>query len=332
MAKIGHASIDENRRAKGGQAGDQGGREVCFSSWYAKGWSYVLRPKNTTIAEKMAKACEQGCMNDGIGYDQAQRNSLRTQAKQNGMDLSKITVPCECDCSSFMTVCAECAGIDIPYSGSNAPTTTTMKNAFMSTGQFELLTDPKYLTSDKYLKRGDILVCEGKHTVMMLENGSMAYTEPVKAPAITVIKEERGVDISQYNVITDYKAMAQIKNVIIRIGYRGSDSGLIVEDKSFKTHMDNCVANGMNIGVYFYDQSINEVEAAEQADWVINRLKGYTLNLPIYIDTEYSKNHTGRADNISVTQRTNNLIAFCDRVKERGSTPGIYSVRITRGL
>lgn len=169
---IGHASIDERGKGRGGAAGDQTGKEVCIRTWYDKGWAYVLRCKDTEKAEKMASSCEQACQNENIGYDMNQRNTLNTEAKKVGYILSAIKKKCETDCSALMTVCAQSAGINVPYNGTNAPTTSTMKTAFMSTGEFERLTDSKYLTSDKYLKRGDVLVKPGSHTVMALQNGS----------------------------------------------------------------------------------------------------------------------------------------------------------------
>ena len=169
--KIGHASCGENKKIKGGNAGDNNGKEVCTRSWYNGGWQFVLRPKTSTLAEKSAKACEKGCANNNIGYDQNQRNTLHTQAKKVKYDLSKITTKCETDCSAFMTVCAITGGANIEY-GSNGPTTSTMKSKFSASGDYSVLTDSKYLTSDKYLKRGDILVKAGSHTVMVLENGS----------------------------------------------------------------------------------------------------------------------------------------------------------------
>ena len=114
----------------------------------------------------MAKACEAGCANNKIGYDQNQRNTLNTQAAKVGYDLSKITTACETDC-------AIAAGVNLSY-GSNGPTTSTIKSAFKNTGKFTVLTDSKYLTSDNYLKRGDVLVKPGSHTVMALQNGSKA--------------------------------------------------------------------------------------------------------------------------------------------------------------
>lgn len=170
--RIGHAVSDERGKANSGSAGDQTGKEVYIRNWYSSSWKYVLRCKDKDKIEVMAKACEDGCNNANIGYDQYQRNTLNTQAKKVNYDLSKITTKCETDCSAFMTVCAQAAGIDVPYNSGNAPTTSTMKTAFTSTGMFEVLDDSKYLTSDKYLERGDIIVNPGKHTVMVLDNGS----------------------------------------------------------------------------------------------------------------------------------------------------------------
>lgn len=176
--KIGHASIDERGKINSGTAGDQTGRELCTRDWYNKGWSVLLRPKSAAVAEKMAKACEAACANTKIGYDQYQRNTLRTQAKAAGWDLSKITTACETDCSAFMTVCAEAAGVDVSgcYTSGNAPVTSTMRAKFKATGAFEVLTASKYLTGPDYLKRGDVLVYEKGHTVMVLSNGSKAGT------------------------------------------------------------------------------------------------------------------------------------------------------------
>lgn len=323
MVKIGHSSIDERNKLKNGKAGDQTDKEVCIRNWYKKNWSYILRPFNKNIAEKMAKACEDGCANSAIGYDQNQRNTLRTQAKKCDMDLSKITQPCECDCSSFMTVCAECAGLNIAYNYGNAPTTSTMKTAFMNTGEFELLTDKIYLDSDKYLKRGDIIVAIGSHTVMVLDNGELAdiSQKDMQQQAI------KAIDLSRYNTITNYKTLSEeIKYIIIRVGYRSYKNGILTDDTEFKNHIENCIANGMSIGVYFYDQSINELEAIEQADWIVNKIKYYNISMPIYIDSEYSNNkHDGRADNIDKEQRTNNIVAFCNRIQELGYNTGVYA-------
>lgn len=172
--KIGHATADENNKLKGGVAGDSTKLEVSSRKWYAPNpnWNVVLRPKTFNIAEKMAKTMEAAIANNKIGYDQSQRDTLYTQAKKVEFDLSKITTVCECDCSSLMNICAIAAGVKISYGdGKTAFRTKNMVKPYLATGDFIKLTGSKYLTSDKYLRRGDILISEGKHTALVLEDG-----------------------------------------------------------------------------------------------------------------------------------------------------------------
>lgn len=187
--KIGHASVDERGKASGGVAGDQTGKEVCVRSWYSGGWHTVLRPKSGELAEKSAKACEAACRNPNIGYDQAGRNSLYAAAKAVQFDLSKIDKPCECDCSSLMHVCIIAGGSRMAY-GANGTTTSIMVREIMNTGDYQKLTDSKYLTSDKYLRRGDILVKKG-HTAMVLEDGEAAAL-PTVTYAVNLPLLQRG--------------------------------------------------------------------------------------------------------------------------------------------
>jgi hypothetical protein len=176
--KIGHASLDERGKASGGTAGDQTGKELTTRNWYAKGWNVVLRPKSAVLAEKSALACEDACANPNIGYDQGGRNTLNAKAAAVGYDLAAIAEKCECDCSSLMHVCAIAGGANLSY-GANGHTTSTMVREYLNSGDYIKLTDGKYLTGDKYLRRGDILVKEGSHTVMVLE-GAVALEKPAE--------------------------------------------------------------------------------------------------------------------------------------------------------
>lgn len=190
--KIGHSTIDENGKARGGIAGDNNGKEVCTRGWFTYGWTVCLRPKSATVAEKLAKACEAGCANNAIGYDQNQRNTLHDQAKAVGYDLSKIKTKCESDCSSFATVCAIAAGVaKLEYTG-NAPTTSSMQKEFVNSGAFDALTDAKYLTADTYLKRGDVLVKAGSHCIIVLEDGKANAEKYGKTITVTLHQLSEG--------------------------------------------------------------------------------------------------------------------------------------------
>lgn len=164
---IGHASIDERGKAKGGAAGDQTQKEVYKRTWYSKPWHTVFRPKTAAIAEKIAKAMEQACANNNIGYDQNQRTTLYTQAKAKGWDISKVSVKCETDCSALVAVCCNAAGVTVSkdmYTGNE-------KAVLTGTGKFTVYTESKYVGGSSYLKRGDILLGNG-HTAIVLSNGA----------------------------------------------------------------------------------------------------------------------------------------------------------------
>lgn len=173
--RIGHASTGENG-GRNNRPGDQTGKEVKISNWYSNGWNQVIRAKDPSLAEKMAKICETLCNNPCVGYDMNDRNTLHNELRKLNYDVSKLKTNCETDCSAFQTVIAIAAGVKSLEYTSNAPVCSTMAKAFGQTGMFEIITDNKYMVSPDYLKRGDILINTKKHTVMALDDGSKAYS------------------------------------------------------------------------------------------------------------------------------------------------------------
>ena len=223
--KIGHASIDENKKAKGGVAGDQTKAEVCTRAWYNKPWTSVIRPKDSSVAEKIATAMEQACANDKIGYDQNQRTTLYTQAKAVNWDLSKITTACECDCSSLVAVCVNAAGIAVSkdiYTGNEL-------SALKTTGKFDVYTTAQYVSRDTHLKRGDILLGSG-HTAIVLSDGSGATDKPETYQTTTsnasdgvyVVKSGDTLSKIAAKYGTTYQKLAAYNNIsnpsLIRVG------------------------------------------------------------------------------------------------------------------
>lgn len=188
--KIGHASLDERGKIHSGVAGDQTGKEVFTRSWYNKPWHTVFSPKSAVAAEKIAKAMEQACKNNNIGYDQYQRTTLYTLAKAVGWDISKVTQKCETDCSALVAVCCNAAGISVSkdmYTGNE-------KSILKKTGAFTVHTASKYVGGAEYLKRGDILLGNG-HTAIVLSNGSKvkpATPEETKPKRVTATSKPDG--------------------------------------------------------------------------------------------------------------------------------------------
>jgi hypothetical protein len=115
-------------------------------NWYDQSWTNVLRPLDANLAENIARQCENACANNKIGYSQSERNTLLREAKKVGYDMSKITTPCNCDCSSFVSAICVCCGLPEStfFPGGNGCVTSTIESACLSTGKFTNLTDMKY--------------------------------------------------------------------------------------------------------------------------------------------------------------------------------------------
>ena len=133
-----------------------------------------------------------------------------------------------------------------------------------------------------------------------------------------------GIDVSKWNGNIDWAAVKNsgVNFVIIRCGYRGSSEGALIEDQKFRSNIKGATNAGLKVGVYFFTQAVNEVEAVEEASMVINLVKGYNLSYPIYLDVEGSN---GRGDRISVSQRTANIKAFCGTISNAGYRAGVYA-------
>ena len=133
-----------------------------------------------------------------------------------------------------------------------------------------------------------------------------------------------GIDISKHNGNIDWNAVKNsgVQYVILRCGYRGSASGVLVEDQKFKSNIQGATAAGLKVGIYFFSQAVNEVEAVEEASMTLSLIKNYRITYPVYIDVESAN---GRADGISKEARTSVINAFCQTIRNSGYTPGLYA-------
>ena len=176
---IGNAVGDEHGKARGGEPGNQTGRELRIQPWYAnkKGWR-IFRPKSDEVAQKLAYDMRAACNNPNIGYDQGQRKTLYHVAQRFGFDCAEVVVPCECDCSSLVRVCLAYAGIKVKdFNTASEPA------RLLATGEFIELTDERYTKGSAFLCTGDILCTSVKgHTAIILNDGPKADRDPEPTP------------------------------------------------------------------------------------------------------------------------------------------------------
>ena len=137
-----------------------------------------------------------------------------------------------------------------------------------------------------------------------------------------------GVDVSEHQGDIDWEKVkaAGYDFAFIRVGYRGyGEAGRLCIDAMFHQNIVEAQSVGIDVGVYFFAQAVNEAEAEEEADLVLQQLAGYQLQLPVVYDPESILDDEARTDNVSGEQFTKNTAVFCQKIKEAGYQPAIYS-------
>ncbi len=179
---ISNSGGDERGGIHGGVAGDQTGREWNIINWYSRPWKCVLRYPNADVRKKIADLARKAANNNKIGYDQYQRMTYWTELQKVGYDPSKIKTACEADCSAGVIANVRAVGYLMnigAFKNIGASYTGNMRSSFKAAG-FQVLTESKYLTSDKYLLEGDILLNDNAHTATNLDNGSAVSSSSTK--------------------------------------------------------------------------------------------------------------------------------------------------------
>ena len=137
---------------------------------------------------------------------------------------------------------------------------------------------------------------------------------------------KNGIDVSSHQGNIDWASVkaAGINFAIIRVGYRGSQTGALVEDSCFKKNIQGATANGINVGVYFFTQATTEAEAVEEASMALTLCSGYNLSYPIFVDTENGSG-AARANGLDKGTRTACVAAFCKTIANGGRKAGVYA-------
>ncbi len=138
-----------------------------------------------------------------------------------------------------------------------------------------------------------------------------------------------GIDVSEWQGDIDWQKVAAygVKFAYIRSGYRGYTKGTLKEDPCFRKNMEGAAKNGIRIGVYFLSQAINVEEAIEEANYVLEQIKDYNVELPIIFDWEKYDAETfpdARTNDIELSAMSVCAVAFCETVKAAGFDAGIY--------
>ncbi len=155
--------------------------------------------------------------------------------------------------------------------------------------------------------------------------GRVSYTD-------STVSAYTGIDVSVFQGDIDWNAVKNdgIDFVMLRVGYRGyGTKGIIGEDANFKKNYEGAKEAGLKVGAYFFSQALNEKEAAEEANFVLDTVKDYPLDYPIAFDWEFVRNDEARTNGMSSESITACAKSFCEVIAQAGYTPLIYFNRET---
>lgn len=157
--------------------------------------------------------------------------------------------------------------------------------------------------------------------------GPVDFLLDEESQQITLLSGEgiKGIDVSSWQGDIDWQQVKDsgVEFVFIRLGGRGTTEGNIYPDEMRQTYYEGAKAAGLKVGGYFFSQSITIEEAIEEAEYALDAVADWDVDMPIVYDWEYIGGGA-RTDTVTTGLLTDMVKAFCNRVREAGYEPMIY--------
>ena len=159
-----------------------------------------------------------------------------------------------------------------------------------------------------------------RNNFVLSEDGEITYMEQDTVVSL------KGIDVSQHQGSIDWEQVAAsgVDFAMIRAGYRGYGSGVLVTDERFEENITGALNAGLPVGAYFFTQAVTVEEAEEEASYITQLLSPYDITYPVVIDVEKPDSDDARANSLSQEERTAIVCAFCRAIEGAGYTPMIY--------
>ena len=133
-----------------------------------------------------------------------------------------------------------------------------------------------------------------------------------------------GVDVSAWQEEIDWVQVkeAGIDFAMIRLAWRGSTEGGLFEDERARENYVGAKEAGLQVGGYFFSQAITPEEAVEEAEFLLNMIDGWELELPLVYDWEFAGG--SRTENMDEETINACTVAFCDTIAAAGYEAMVY--------
>ncbi len=192
------------------------------------------------------------------------------------------------------------------------------------------------------------LAADGKHTLVINKKGEEEWMEisdklPKNQYDLTDIKmingkmayyqdgekcSTLGVDLSKNNGEVNFKVLKEngVDFVMLKVGGRGYDSGVVSMDERFAENLLKAKEAGLEVGVYFFSQAITVEEAVEEVKFVTETLEPYKqqVTYPVVFDMEYIVNDDARVELTDEEDKTEIAEAFLSGIELAGYEPMIF--------
>ena len=169
----------------------------------------------------------------------------------------------------------------------------------------------------------DIPLHEYDFTKMKAQNNQMVYYEGDKEIS------RLGIILSQENGKVDFEKVKQsgIDFVMLTVGARGYETGVITPDTTFADYAANATKAGLKVGVIFYSQAVTIEEATEEAVFVTEYIRPYDITYPVAYCMENITNDSPRTDILDQEKKTQITETFLTAIEKEGYSPVLYGSR-----
>ena len=135
----------------------------------------------------------------------------------------------------------------------------------------------------------------------------------------------KGIDVSEWQGKINWEKVKDsgVEFVIIRVGGRGTVKDTVFADENAQDYYEGAKAAGLKVGAYFFSQSITVDEAIAEAEFTLEQIEDWKVDMPVVYDWEYVDEYA-RTAKVSDRMLTDMAKAFCDTVAEEGYQPMIY--------
>lgn len=138
-----------------------------------------------------------------------------------------------------------------------------------------------------------------------------------------------GINISEKTgeIKFDTLQKAGVDFVMIQLGSRGYQTGIITVDSMFQEYMQGATEAGIEVGICFDSQAITEDEIREEVAFIRAQIGEYEVSYPVVLRMEEIKRDDARTDDLEVLSRTDLVNVFAAEIGNVGYIPMLYGTK-----